>query len=477
MTDLLVAADVGTSRLKVGVFDLSGELVAFAQGECAPSYLPDHRVELDAQRWWQVFAASLESCLENIDRASIRAIGVSSQANTYVLLDASGNALRPAVSWLDTCGDAEGAAQVLARFDFYEHTGWPRPLPGLALCKLRRLAADGALSGVEHVLFADGYLMFRLTGSAAVSRNLAAMSGLYSMRASDWWLEAVSAARVPHALLPVVCDMGQGVGELDASLARRWGISRVPVVAGANDQTAAALGAGLCEPRQTTLGLGTAWAAYQVIQADAPWLPSRPLRGPYPGGLQYQLQFFDTAGALLEWVRATFAPERDWDDFFAQALSVEPGCDGLRAVPGYTAEHDMQRGSTLTGLHLRHGWKHVARAFLEGLGCVLRELLDQFSATDVVRVTGGGSANDAWLQTIADIRGRTLERLDQPHAGLWGTALMAGYGAGLFGNILESVRATRRSGKRFVPRKDHAEAYERVYDDYSQAKEAATKNG
>lgn len=473
MTDLLVGVDVGTSRLKVGVFDLSGDLVAFAEGECAPSYLPDHRVEADAQQWWAAFSSSFESCLRQVDRESLRAIGVSSQANTYVLLDVSGKPLGPAVSWLDARGDAAGAARDLAGHDFYRHVGWPRPIPGHALCKLRLHAENpNAWADARHIVFAEGYVIFRLTGNAVVSRNLAAMSGLYSMVMDDWWPEAVGAARVPRALLPAICDMGQAAGELDAALAQRWRIPQIPVVAGANDQTAAALGAGLHEPARMTLGLGTAWAAYQVIPADAPAASTRPLRGPYPGGLHYQLQYFDTGGAVLEWVKKTFMPDRDWPAFFGQALSAVPGCEGLRVVPGYTPDHEPEQGATLSGLELRHERQHVVRAFLEGLACVVRELLDELSAEGIVRVSGGGSADEAWVQMLADMTGRTLERLGQPQAGLWGTALMAGHGAGLFDDMLKVAHTTSRGGRQFAPHSELRGVYDRVYTDYLHLKEA-----
>jgi sugar (pentulose or hexulose) kinase len=235
-----------------------------------------------------------------------------------------------------------------------------------------------------------------------------------------------------------------------------------------NDQTAAALGAGLCTQGDVTLGLGTALVAYQVIEPTAPPHPARLLRGPYVGGLAYQLALSSTAGAAVSWVREVLAPGVEADRLYSEALAVTPGCDGLRARPDFGDAPGSSGG--LFGLTLAHTRAHIFRAVLEGVACVAREKLDLLSAREPVRVTGGGSANDGWMQVLADVTGRTLERAEQPHAGLWGTALLAGQGAGLFGDVLHAVQSTRRAGRRFTPCRAHASVYARVFDDYVRLK-------
>ena len=219
------------------------------------------------------------------------------------------------------------------------------------------------------------------------------------------------------------------MGELDAGLARQWGIPTVPVVAGANDQTAAALGAGLANPGDTAVGLGTAFVTYQIVDQTAQRLP-RTLTGTYLQGLYYRL-FCDGGGNVVEWAKNTFFPGRSWPEFFATALAVAPGAGGFRFAP--------ERG-ILKGLSLAHGAAEMARSILEGLACLLRKQFDALKVRDVVRLTGSGARDDAWVQLMADITGRPLERLDQPQATLWGQALAAGYGAGIFPDLLAAAR-------------------------------------
>lgn len=449
MTELLAAVDVGTTALKAGVFDRSGQLLALAERGCPPRYLPDGRVQADPAAWATALSECLGSCFRKVRRAHVRAIAVSSQAQTHVLLDRAGRAIGPAVSWLDATGDAVGVESALPPARFYRHVGWPRPLPQLAVTHLRAYGLRrGSWRGVARLVFADGFVIERLTGEAAVSRNLAAMSGLYSMPRAGWWPEALAVARVPAAVLPSLAAVGEPVALLRADLARSWGLDRIPVVAGANDQTAAALGAGLVRPGETTLGLGTAMVTYQVVAADAVPAACRPLCGPYPGGLRYQLLVCSLGGACLEWVRGLVAARRSWDRFFADALAEAPGAGGLRFRPGSGAAGES---AALSGIVPGHTGGQVVRAVLEGVAAAAREQLDALAVRGTVRLTGGGARHDGWAQMLADATGRTLERVEQPHAGLWGTAVAAGHGAGLFGDMLAAARAGRARGRVFRP--------------------------
>jgi len=467
---LLVGVDIGTTRLKVGVFDVGGRMVSLAQRDCAPTYLRDGRVATEPEKWWRSFCECFGQCLEEVEGGDICAIAVSSQAQTYVLLDHEGNPLGPAVSWLDMRGDARGTSEELSGLDYYGHTGWACPGPVLAACKLRRLGGgkEGWASGT-HLLFADGYLLYRLTGGFAVSRNLAAMSGLYSMKEDDWWPKALAAARVPREALPTIHEVGEAVGALDGSLAREWGVAEVPVVAGANDQTAAALGVGLCEAGEATLALGTALVLYQVILASALPANALPVRGPYPGGLHYQLMLCDTGCAVLEWARSVWSPGCPWEELFREALAVSPGCNGVRADP------DFGSGGGFSGLRLGHDRAHLFRALLEGLACAARFFMDALVVRDRLVVTGGGAENDGWMQMTADITGRELERLSDCRATLRGTALLAGRGAGILGEAACLGPRCGEGNTVFTPRKAYAKAYDEVYSDYLAMRERGGK--
>ena len=457
MRDLLIGVDLGTTHLKLGIFDTDGELHAVSVRSTEPDHLPGGHVVVRPEEWWASFRDAMRECVGRVDAAAIRAIGISSQAQTFFLLDAEGACAGEAISWLDNSGDADGLAGEVPLQDCYTHTGLPHPLPALASAKLRNLQS-GTWDGARKIVFGDGFIIYRLTGRCAVSRNLAAMSGLYSMKDGAWWAPALKAARVPARVLPDPVEPGQPVAMLRAELCETCGIPIVPVVAGANDQTAAAVGLGLVSPGSAMLGMGTAFVAFQVIDGDAPAPSTLPFRGPYLNGLHWQLAYSDNAGGTMNWARRTLAGGCSWDDFYSQAVQTAGRHDGLHFDPDLTDLESFRLQGQQPELR-----QQMLRAVVESAACTARRLLDELGVEGAVRAAGGASRNDAWMQMLADATGRPIERLDQPHAGIWGTALMAGRGAGIFPDVLAAAGRTRRAGHIIQPRSHLRGFYDLVY--------------
>ncbi len=422
MSLLVAAVDIGTTNLKVGIFDGGGVRIVESEAPCLPEHDPGGAVFQSPEAWWAAFSTAFGECLAHCDGARPAALAVSSQAQTYLWLDSAGRPVGPARSWLDATGAVQVFSDALGLSDFYTHTGWPEPNPMLALCKLRVHPRPAA--GVRLV-FADGWLMQRLCGRCCVSRNLAAMSGLYSIPAGGWWRPALDWVGLPEACLPELVETGTAVGRLRIEAAREFGLGRIPVVAGANDQTAAALGAGLGAAGDTMLGLGTALVTYRLTREAASGArppACRPLRGPYPGGGYYELLVCGNAGPLLEWARRLLPGRPDWPRFFETALAVPPGAAGLRCDP----EPAPGQGARLEGITGGQGAAELGRAVLEGLAGVVRRQFDCLGVRGrPVRACGGGARVAGWVQMLADFSGREIERLDPPHVTLRGTALCA----------------------------------------------------
>ena len=214
------------------------------------------------------------------------------------------------------------------------------------------------------------------------------------------------------------------------------------------------------------LGLGTALVTYRVVEEAGPGTDGacRPLRGPYPGGLRYELLVCSNAGPLLEWARGVSPHCPDWSAFFRRALSAPPGALGLRCHPqpaGRTA-------AVLDGIMVAQGPAEVGRAVLEGLACMVRRQFECLDVSGEVRVCGGGTRSRDWVQLITDVTGRCLRRLEQPHTGLLGTAMCALCGAGFAPNLRAAVRKTgaRLPGTLHRPAADRPrETFDAVFAD------------
>lgn len=103
MKELLLGIDVGTSSVKVVLFDVSGEALAEAT-EVVPILNPEPEfAEQDMNVVWESTCLAIRYCLDRarVKGEDIAAIGVSGQGTGCWLLDRQGNPLGNAIILID----------------------------------------------------------------------------------------------------------------------------------------------------------------------------------------------------------------------------------------------------------------------------------------------------------------------------------------------------------------------------------------
>ncbi len=112
----------------------------------------------------------------------------------------------------------------------------------------------------------------------------------------------------------------------------------------------------------------------------------------------------------------------------------------------------------------------MARAVLEGVSFGLRDSLEMIRGLGVpieqVRASGGGAASPLWRQIQADVFDTELVLINVTEGAAFGAALLAGVGAGLYGDIHEAVAAAVRVVSRTQPDPAAVAVYERLYPSY-----------
>jgi xylulokinase len=182
-----------------------------------------------------------------------------------------------------------------------------------------------------------------------------------------------------------------------------------------------------------------------------------------------------SAAGSLRWYRDTFHPGLDYDTLLAPAASVAPGSEGLLFLPYLTGERTphpdpLARGA-FAGLTIRHTQAHLIRAVLEGVAFGLRdsfELMKQAGQKEIrqVRVSGGGARSLLWRQILADVLDTELATVNTTEGAAFGSALLAGVGAGVWPDVDAACQATVHLTGSTAPQPRSAAAYEKVYPLY-----------
>lgn len=472
----ILVFDVGTSAVKTALFDAALRQVAVAVREYP---LQTRGVCVEARP--DDYLAAMQSGVAAMPAARIVAIGMTTQGETLIPVDARGTSLTDAIVWLDARAQSEARrlASALDAQAFYETTGLPEITPTLPLAKLLflRERMEDIYRRTAHLLLLEDYLRWRLTGRIATHASLLTSTGYLDIRTGDYWTAALSLAGVPESHLPPILPSGAPAGQLTAQAALRLGLpSGIPVYTGAMDQTAALLAVAggragtVCE----TVGTAHVVAAATGAPRALPGHRVTVYRHALPGEYLY-LPIGNTAGMSLKWFHREFGrPAEDYAALDALAASVPAGCEGVTFLPFLSGCVDPEclpdATACLFGLRLSSTRAHAARAVLESTGYELRQflsLLDSLGCkTDRVVSLGGGARSELWMQIRADIAGLSLEAPAVTEAAAAGAALLAAWGAGLVPPGAYPP-ALAQAGRRFVPDPSLKAAYDAGFARYT----------
>lgn len=480
MSEVLLGIDVGTSSAKAALVTPGGVTLA-AREVGYPTHHPRSGwVEQDPRDWWNAARLAVRAVLDaaQISPGRVAGIGVSGQGCAVTLLDARGEVVRPAIIGMDSRSEAqaeqlrrESGADIAAR-------GGKTPAPYNADPVLMWLAQHEAesLRRAAVSLTTTGFLLHALTGEVVMNASDASILFAYDLHAERWAPDLIAKFGLPPRLYPPLAEGHAVVGALTPAAALDLGLPPgVPVVAGGEDTSSAALAVGATREGQAVLSLGTAGTVYLV--RSAPQVVPRLLTFRHVLPQRWLLGGSTVAmGAALAWARRALAPDlATLEAFTAQAAQAPPGADGLIFLPYLSGElqpiHDGHARGAFVGLDLRHERAHLARAVMEGAAYALAHNL---ALTGVrggeveLRATGGPTRSPLWCQIIADVTGQRVVVVADDAGAPLGNALLAAAGVGLIHDPAAVAEASAQVKFTYEPRPAAQASYaplRRAYED------------
>ncbi len=443
--------DVGTSGVKGLALDADGRVLAAAEATYALSTPRPGWAEQDPEDWWQAASAVLASLRAEAGRPA--GIGLSGQMHGLVALDSADRVLRPAILWNDqrTAAECEEIEATIGLARLIELTG-NRALPGFTAPKLLWMRANEPelFARIARIALPKDYVRLRLCGEHATDVADASGTLLLDVAERRWSSEVLEALALPAEWLPAALESPQ-VSGLTAD--------GIPVAAGAGDQAAGALGAGVDRAggvASVVLGTsGVVFAALERYAAD-PQARVHAFCHAVPGTWHAMGVMLSAAGSLA-WLQRILGA--DYDVLTAEARAWEPAAEGLLFLPYLAGERtphaDPDARGAFTGLELRHDRGALVRAVLEGVAFGLRDSLDLVSELgerpELGRVSGGGAHSEEWLRIIASVLELPLQRVAVEDAAAFGAALLGGVAAGVWPDVPGAVAATVRPGEVIEP--------------------------
>jgi xylulokinase len=441
----LVGIDIGTSSAKgIAVNPESGSVIATVERDYPVSSPHVGWMEQQPEAW--LAAAREVLAALRADVPEVAGIGFSGQMHGLVCLDEGGAVIRPAILWNDQRSAPQCAAleQGGGRDRLLRLTG-NRALPGFTAPKLlwMRENEPAAFARIRRICLPKDYVRDRLVGGHRCDVADASGTLLLDVGERSWSRELLAQLEIPPSWLPELAESPDAVGALEG----------VPVAAGAGDQAAAAVGAGITGPGPLSVVLGTSGvilAATDRFLAD-PDGRVHAFCHAVPGRWQVMGVMLSAAGSLA-WFHDTLVRDTAYDAMLEEAASVPAGCEGLTFLPYLAGERtphaDPDARGAFCGLSVSHGRGALTRAVLEGVAFALRDCLDVVHGVGATatrgRVSGGGSRSRLWLEIVATALEMPLEVMATDQGSAFGAALLGGVAAGVYRDIDEATAACVR---------------------------------
>jgi len=445
---MLLGIDLGTGSAKALLLATDGTAI----GEASSSYpvRAPHPgwAESEPEDWWLAVASAVRKAVGNhADR--VEAIALSGQMHGVVLASESGQPLRPAILWADTRSSATLNTYHSLDAAILERLGNPvtAGMAGPTLLWLREHEAT-VYSEARWALQPKDWLRLRMTGEVATEPSDASGTLLYDVVSDNWAREAIWALNLRGEWLPKIIPSSAISGYLTTIASEHLGLRvGLPVIAGAADTAAAALGNGLLEPGLVQLTIGT--GAQIITPRSQPIIDPHGRTHLYRTAVPnqwYSLAAMQNAGLALEWVRGILG--LSWQEVYTKAFSVPSGCEGLTFLPYLTGERtphlDPHVRGAWVGLGLHHTQAHLMRAALEGVAFALRQGFEALEATGFkateMRLAGGGTAEMPWKQLLTDVLRIPLYATTVAAASARGAALLAGIGIGIYADANDTSK-------------------------------------
>ena len=487
----LVGIDLGTSGTKTVLFDEGGKSIASATVEYPLLQPQNGWAEQDPAQWWDACVATLRQVLSTsgISADDVAGIGLSGQMHGLVLLDEQGEVLRNSIIWCDGRTGAE-CAEITERIGakrLIEITANPA-LTGFTAGKILwvRKNEPDIYVRARHILLPKDYLRYKLCDVFATEVSDASGMNLLDVPKRCWSEEILKKLEIEPEYLPPVFESCEISGHISARAAALTGLREgTPVVGGAGDNAAAAIGTGIVESGRAFVTVGTSgviFAHSDDVTID-PQGRVHTFCSAVPGAWTV-MSCTLSAGGSLQWFRNNFctaemlaAADMGCDAYELldrQAERVPLGANRLLFLPYLMGERspilDPDARGVFFGLSGIHKRPEMLRAVMEGVAYALRDCLDVLREMKVpfsqMTATGGGGRSAFWRQMMADVFDCPIATVGNKEGPALGVAILAGVGAGLYRDIPSACASIIREKSSQLPDGARHTAYEPYYKLY-----------
>ncbi len=493
---LFVGLDVGTTGCKAAVYDEKGKCFGKAYREFNVLHPQPGWSEQDPEVVWDSVCFVLEGAVSAAKNGGCRAedfsaICTSVLGEEIMPVDKAYRPLRTSILGMDyrASQETDELCEKLGKRWIYDTTGFPpHPMGSLpTIMWIRRHQPELNDNTYKYVTFTE-FIMKRLgAGEGAIDYPQAGRTMAFDIEKKEWSEKLVQAAGFGTDMLCRACETGEIVGRLSAEMAGKLGLTeRVELVAGGQDQTCSALGAGLLDSsiamdsHGTIEGLG--------VVSDAKYTGDQAFDAAISCYIYtvhdkyFLMSSSQVGGLLLKWYKNNFSlaemqeaekRNRNVYDVMTEHAPSRPAKEMV--LPHFIGSgppwNDLDSRGAMVGLSIDTTRHDLVKAIMDSLTYEFRINMEYYQEIGFdfreIRVVGGVSKSPFWMQIKADILNRDVVNVVEKDAACLGAAMIAMKAEGVYPSIEDAVRTCVKVDQVYHPNPELVPAYDKAYHKYT----------
>jgi xylulokinase len=405
---MILAVDIGTTSMKMGVFSIDNSKLTLIKQYAQPYKVNIYNNglfgDIEQQKWIDAFVAGCTKLIEFMHR--IEVISFSGTTPGLTAMDKTGNALYPAILMLDqrSKSEAKEIIDVVGEKELLQSTGNMPVAGGCSLAGILWLKENESEVFEKTKMFGHSNTFFGawLTGNFAIDPSSASLTALYNTVENNltWNENIANAFGISVKQLPKVIQAYESVGKVSGKLAQKLRLTQHPhVLAGGNDAVLAAYSAGIEKPGEVINVNGT--SEITLVCLDRCITSTKyNVRAHVIPGRWLTLHVMNAGGTALDWFRTVYCSEMEPDNFYAKFLpnAVKewlPKNSSVKYTPFLMgSRYSLQPlKAEFLGITRQTTREEMAAALVRGLYNYQREHIKQISEhieiKEPVHITGG----------------------------------------------------------------------------------------
>tara|TARA_R110000764_G_scaffold73382_3_gene149705 strand:- start:11044 stop:12327 length:1284 start_codon:yes stop_codon:yes gene_type:complete len=319
--EIFIVLDIGTSNIKCACL-ISANNILTEKQEKFPMIQSGNSYEVNVILFFDIVKNLIFQCLSEkaVQNRKVKALLITSQANTFVPVTYDFKPLRNGIVWLDERAKKEADYLKSQLPGYQKYSGFGQPLSGLFASKLLWLKKNepAVFRSAKFFPLINEYLVYQLTHKFYTDTTSFGMSGMYDFVQKEINSKLLQILELSKDNFPQIENAAKTSALISEEISKEWNIPyRFPVYLCGNDQCASASGAGLKNSGDITINFGSALVLFSITKNMATDLELDQIAGKYPISSDYFLLSYEPDfGIIIRSLKEKLFEEGSYNQLF-----------------------------------------------------------------------------------------------------------------------------------------------------------------